>query len=187
MDNEPETIQFAHSHFHRGQPDLLALIQRKRNPPSHAQLEDHAVGLLQQSLSQQQDTKDQSQAVDVHSIVEGINSIRRQQQAISADLAALKQSNDALWKEAIEARERHVKHEETINRILKFLAGLFGRAIQSHTDHLQSGGRPTAAPGRLMIGDGREGHTESGDYFGDDLETFSDMGSREHTPFSFGA
>ncbi|KAI0748480.1 hypothetical protein C8Q80DRAFT_1270881 [Daedaleopsis nitida] len=185
MDNEPETIQFAHSHFHHGQPDLLALIQRKRNPPSHAQLEDHAVGLLQQSLSQQQDTKDQSQAVDVRSIVEGINSIRRQQQTITADLAALKQSNDALWKEAIEARERHVKHEETINRILKFLAGLFGRVIQTHTNHLHNSGRSTAAPGRLMIGDGREGHDESGHYFGDGLEVFSDVGSREHTPISF--
>ena len=179
MDNEHETIQFAHPQFRRGQPDLLTLIHRKRNPPASAQAEEGAVSLLQASLSQ--DGNGENKAVDVRSIVEGINAIRRQQQAISAELSALKQSNDALWKEAVEARERHAKHEDTINRILKFLAGLFGRAIQGrhHTDD----GKPGHTR-RLMIGDGRP-NSEDEDYLAWD-EARSDAGSRSHTPLSVG-
>ncbi|KAI8989787.1 hypothetical protein BD414DRAFT_485184 [Trametes punicea] len=182
MDHDAETIQFAHPYFHRGQPDLLALIQRKRHPPSHTQAEEAAAGLLQAS----QEGKLSEQMMDVRSIVDGITAIRRQQQAISADLSALKQSNDALWKEAIEARQRHAKHEDTINRILKFLAGLFGRVMQGHNRE-QLNGERQAAPRRqvLMIGDGRPSHDGGADKFGGtDFDVHSDTGSRAQSPFS---
>ncbi|KAI0664745.1 hypothetical protein C8Q70DRAFT_1048960 [Cubamyces menziesii] len=182
MDHDTETIQFAHPYFHRGQPDLLALIQRKRHPPTHTQAEEVAAGLLQAS----QDGKLSGQAVDVRSIVDGITAIRRQQQAIAADLGALKQSNDALWKEAIEARQRHAKHEDTINRILKFLAGLFGRVMQGHSrEQLHAQGQSPPRRQMLMIGDGRPGHGEGADTFGgSDYDAHSDTGSRPHSPFS---
>ncbi|KAI9065397.1 hypothetical protein FKP32DRAFT_1567795 [Trametes sanguinea] len=180
MDHDNETIQFAHPYFHRGQPDLLALIQRKRHPPSHTQAEEAAAGLLQAS----QEGKLDGQAVDVRSIVDGIAAIRRQQQAIAADLGALKQSNDALWKEAIEARQRHAKHEDTINRILKFLAGLFGRVMQGHNrEQLNGDGQAPPRRQMLMIGDGRPSHSEGGEYFAD-LDAHSDAGSRAQSPFS---
>ncbi|KAI0333612.1 hypothetical protein GY45DRAFT_1432335 [Cubamyces sp. BRFM 1775] len=182
MDHDAETIQFAHPYFHRGQPDLLALIQRKRHPPTHTQAEEVAAGLLQAS----QDGKLSGQAVDVRSIVDGITAIRRQQQAIAADLSALKQSNDALWKEAIEARQRHAKHEDTINRILKFLAGLFGRVMQGHNrEQLHAEGQSPPRRQMLMIGDGRPSHGEGADAFGgSDYDAHSDTGSRAHSPFS---
>ncbi|KAM5532338.1 hypothetical protein V8D89_014017 [Ganoderma adspersum] len=177
LDHDSETIQFAHPNFHRGQPDLLSLIHRKRNPPAHnAQTDSSALGLLQTSISQ--DYQGQSQAVDVRSIVESINAIRRQQQVIAEDLSALRQSNDALWKEAIEARERHTKHEDTINRILKFLAGLFGRVIEARASH--GGGRAVPA-NRLLIGNGRTDTSRCED---SDMDAHSEPGSREHSPFS---
>ncbi|KAI0636609.1 hypothetical protein C8Q77DRAFT_1036256, partial [Trametes polyzona] len=181
MDHDTETIQFAHPYFHRGQPDLLALIQRKRHPPNHTHTEE-AASLLQAS----QDGKLSSPALDVRSIVEGINAIRRQQQTIAADLNALKQSNDALWKEAIEARQRHAKHEDTINRILKFLAGLFGRVKAGHDrDQLHSDGQPAPARRMLMIGDGRTSHGEGGeDFGGSDYDAHTEAGSRAASPFS---
>ena len=178
-----ETIQFAHPYFHRGQPDLLALIQRKRAPANAAHADaSNNIGLIQPVPSQE--SNGQGAVVDVHSIVEGINAIRRQQQLISADLTALKQSNDALWKEAIAARERHDKHEETINRILKFLAGLFGKAVQGGSAAHQHTGS-NALTKRLMIGDGRVNHEDEED-FGSDFDVHSDVGSRPHSPFSTG-
>ncbi|KAI0723874.1 hypothetical protein C8T65DRAFT_691713 [Cerioporus squamosus] len=143
-------------------------------------------GLLRMDNEAETIHKGQSQAVDVRSIVEGINAIRRQQQAITADLSALKQSNDALWKEAIEARERHAKHEDTINRILKFLAGLFGRVLQGHEQNQPHEETKSAPPRRLLIGDGRPSHSEGAGYFdhAGDFEGNSDAASREHTPFS---
>ncbi|KAH9852694.1 hypothetical protein C2E23DRAFT_730301 [Lenzites betulinus] len=174
MDHETETIQFAHPYFHRGQPDLLALIQRKRNPPGQSHAEE-STGLLPAS----QDGKLAVQGVDVNMIIEGINSIRRQQQIIAADLNALKQSNDALWKEAIEARQRHAKHEDTINRILKFLAGLFGRVMHGHdNEKMHADDQNAPRKQMLMIGDGTDV------FGGSDFDGHSDPGSRGASPFS---
>ncbi|KAI0672847.1 hypothetical protein C8Q78DRAFT_1077168 [Trametes maxima] len=179
MERGSESNHFGHPYFRRGQPDLLYLIQRKRPPPSLSQAEEAAV--------RAQAVKD-LQALDVRSIVDGISAIRRQQQAIAADLSALKQSNDALWKEAIEARQRHAKHEDTINRILKFLAGLFGRVTQAHgRDQLQGDGRPPPKRQRLMIGDGRPINEEDAHFLGGeigDLGVRADVGGEEFSPLS---
>ncbi|KAF9543186.1 hypothetical protein CPC08DRAFT_649972, partial [Agrocybe pediades] len=93
---ETEFWNFAHANFHRGQPDLLCLIQRKK------------------------------QLLDIHSIISGITAIKRHQTTISAELNQLKQSNQLLWQDALAARARHQKQQDTINRIVKFLAGVFG-------------------------------------------------------------
>ena len=141
-------------------------------------MDSGSLGLLQASTSQ--DYQGQNQAVDVRSIVEGINAIRRQQQVIAEDLSALKQSNDALWKEAIEARERHAKHEDTINRILKFLAGLFGRVIEARSGRDGTKGLRT---NRFLI---ENGQTNPGPCKDNDMDTHSEPGSRERSPFSVG-
>jgi heat shock transcription factor len=60
-----------------------------------------------------------SQILDIHSVVQGIA-------AISAELTELKRSNEMLWQDALLAREKHQQQEDTINRIVKFLAGVFG-------------------------------------------------------------
>ncbi|KAI0763706.1 hypothetical protein BC629DRAFT_1596904 [Irpex lacteus] len=91
-ENDTEPWHFEHPHFHRGQPDLLCLIQRKKQSPH-------------------------GQVLDINSIMNGISAIKRHQQAISADLNELKSSNQHLWQEALAARERHKKHQDTINRI----------------------------------------------------------------------
>lgn len=48
------------------------------------------------------------------------------------------------------ARERHKKHQDTINRILKFLAGVFGNGEHKHEGTPDSIQRKRP---RLMIGD----------------------------------
>lgn len=66
------------------------------------------------------------QLADLHAIQSGINAIRQTQAAIGADLKALQASNEHLWREALESRERQQKHEETIDLIVSFLERLFG-------------------------------------------------------------
>ncbi|KAI0664759.1 hypothetical protein C8Q70DRAFT_904670 [Cubamyces menziesii] len=141
-DTDTEPWHFEHPNFHRGQPDLLCLIQRKKQP-AHGANNEEATSL---------------DVMDVNSIVNGIAVIKRHQQAISADLSALKQSNDALWKEAVAARQRHAKHQDTINRILKFLAGVFGHTEDSPQPSDGSNSPPQVTPRirqRLMIADSR--------------------------------
>ncbi len=84
------------------------------------------------------------QVLDIHSIVNGISAIKRHQQAISADLNELKTSNQLLWQEALAAREKHKKHQDTIDRILKFLAGVFGNTAEAVQKHDASSESPPA-------------------------------------------
>lgn len=64
--------------------------------------------------------------IDLSSITSGIAAIRQTQANIGADLKALQTSNEHLWREALESRERHDKHQETIDLIVTFLERLFG-------------------------------------------------------------
>ncbi|KAM5532325.1 hypothetical protein V8D89_014004 [Ganoderma adspersum] len=158
-DTDTEPWHFEHPNFHRGQPDLLCLIQRKKQP-AHGQGDDvtldmhDAAGHTANPLA----NITPGHLMDINSIVNGVAAIKRHQQAISSDLSALKQSNDSLWKEAVAARQRHAKHQDTINRILKFLAGVFGHTdTVNHSDdgtHSPPQVTPRIRP-RLMIGDGR--------------------------------
>ncbi|KAH9930768.1 uncharacterized protein B0H18DRAFT_1116879 [Fomitopsis serialis] len=136
-DTDTEPWNFEHPHFHRGQPDLLCLIQRKKQPAN--------------SNAEDGDVPDTTNTSTSHVPPSG-------QQAISADLNALKKSNEMLWEEATLARQRHDKHQDTINRILKFLAGVFGHSTDTLNTKNDTGRSPSVAPRarqRLMIGDGR--------------------------------
>ncbi len=66
------------------------------------------------------------QMLDLSAITSGIAAIRQTQANIGADLKALQTSNEHLWREALESRERHRKHQETIDLIVSFLERLFG-------------------------------------------------------------
>ena len=64
--------------------------------------------------------------IDLAAITSGIQAIQRTQASIGADLKALQSSNEHLWREAMEQREKHKKHQETIDLIVSFLERLFG-------------------------------------------------------------
>lgn len=151
-DSDVEAWHFEHPHFHRGQPDLLCLIQRKKQPAT-GQAEDIE---MHDTAGPPLGNLTAGQVLDINSIMNGIAAIKRHQQAISADLNELKSSNQHLWQEALAARERHKKHQDTINRILKFLAGVFGNspdAVKHDRAHSPSPVMPRKRQ-RLMIGDG---------------------------------
>lgn len=149
-DSDTEPWHFEHPHFHRGQPDLLCLIQRKKQP-AHGMGDD----TIQMDVHEPAhiaappiNNLTNGQVLDINSVVNGIAAIKRHQQAISADLNELKTSNQQLWQEALAARERHKKHQDTINRILKFLAGVFGHTAA--TGQHKADGSPDSPP-RVVI------------------------------------
>lgn len=200
-DHETEFWNFEHPHFIRGQPDMLCLIQRKKQAPSVTATGTAAPGIgddahshvgvaigtsrgggsgsgggttdvggdgLGGGLGGGNDSVGgvpQGQLLDISSIVSGIHAIKRHQAAISADLNELKSSNAHLWQEAMAARERHRKHQDTINRIVKFLAGVFGHADQLGPHQHESDSLPHAMvprkPQRLLIDDGTKGQRET--------------------------
>ncbi|THH16478.1 hypothetical protein EW146_g4165 [Bondarzewia mesenterica] len=157
-DSDTEIWNFEHPHFHRGQPDLLCLIQRKKQVPQNTATEDALLEAARESVAHASSSQPtHAQLLDINSIVSGIAAVKRHQQAISADLNELKNSNQLLWQEALAARERHKNHQDTINRILKFLASVFGRSnghdSKNHDDHGSPQPMVSRKRQRLMIGD----------------------------------
>ncbi|EPQ57815.1 hypothetical protein GLOTRDRAFT_35481 [Gloeophyllum trabeum ATCC 11539] len=153
---ETEFWNFEHANFRRGQPDLLAFIQRKKQAPQPNGNEDHLLEAAKDPNNPMavNGSLSAGQLLDMNAIVNGITVIKRHQAAISTDLNDLKSSNQQLWQEALAARERHKKQQDTINRILKFLAGVFGQG--SAPKHDGSHSPPAMMPRkrqRLMIGD----------------------------------
>jgi hypothetical protein len=157
-ETETEVVNFENPNFKRGQPDLLCLIQRKRQLPN-GPAEFLVDGEVESTDGKPPGfTKASAGAVvDINAVVNGIAAIKRHQSAISTELKTLQQSNQALWQEAIAARERHKKNEDTINRILKFLAGVFTNTAASPSDSPTPRRPAPVVPvkrARLMIEDG---------------------------------
>lgn len=157
-DTETEFWNFEHPHFHRGQPDLLCLVTRKNSKGGSQQTAELVDG------SEVPIPGQGTQILDVNSIVTGITAIKRHQQAISADLNELKASNQHLWQEALTARERYKSQQDTINRILKFLASVFGRATDRDGKDVDGHRSPTPLVRRnqLLIGNGPENTKHKG-------------------------
>ena len=55
-----------------------------------------------------------------------LQSIQRAQADITRDLHHLKSSHTALWQEALESKNRAKQQDQTMERLLRFLAGVFG-------------------------------------------------------------
>lgn len=59
-------------------------------------------------------------------ILNELDGIKMNQMAISEDLRRIRKDNNTLWQENYMARERHVKQTQTLDKILKFLATVYG-------------------------------------------------------------
>ncbi|CAA7271117.1 unnamed protein product [Cyclocybe aegerita] len=163
-DTDTEFWNFAHANFHRGQPDLLCLIQRKKQMPQIGEdgaidLRDTNAGVVLGAPPANPAATQTTTTLDVQSIVNGINAIKRHQTTISAELNELKRSNQLLWQDALNARAKHQKQQDTINRIVKFLAGVFGNHVTGaggtpNTGGKDDGGDPGRRKMRLMIEEG---------------------------------
>lgn len=103
-DGESERWEFSNPHFQRNQRDLLLLVNRKKGNNT--------------------DEKEIS-SIDLHHILEEIQSIKKHQTNISSQLQSIQRDNQVLWQETMAARERHLRHQETIDKILRFLASVF--------------------------------------------------------------
>lgn len=167
-DSEIEIITFKNQNFVRGQPDLLCLIHRKKQPLNAAG--DFGL-LLEEGQADSTSpggtprlSNTTGAVLDIKNIINGISSIKRHQTSISSELKQLQESNQHLWQEAIAARERHKKNEDTINKILRFLAGVFGTSVGGqNTKPPSPDNSATVVPmkrSRLMIEDANPKNSE---------------------------
>ncbi|KAG0344379.1 stress-responsive transcription factor hsf1 [Podila humilis] len=104
-DPDSEQWEFSNQHFQRNQPDLLYLVSRKK-------------------ASNGSEDKD-ALTMDLGHILSEVTAIKRHQIAISSDLKNIESDHRSLWQESLAARERHQRQQETIDKILRFLASVF--------------------------------------------------------------
>ncbi|KAI7821687.1 HSF-type DNA-binding-domain-containing protein [Gamsiella multidivaricata] len=104
-DADSEQWEFSNPHFQRNQPDLLYLVSRKK-------------------ASGGNEDKD-ALTMDLGHILQEVTAIKRHQVAISTDLKNIERDHQSLWQESIAARERHQRQQDTIDKILRFLASVF--------------------------------------------------------------
>jgi heat shock transcription factor len=110
-EGESERWEFSNPHFQRNQPDLLLLVTRKKGRDP----EEKETG-----------------TVDLHHILDEIAAIKKHQMSISNELKNVQTDNQILWQENIASRERHHRHQETIDKILRFLASVFSSDKNKH-------------------------------------------------------
>lgn len=123
-DSDAEQLEFSNPNFQRDQPDLLLLVTRKKG--------------------RDPDEKEQGN-VDFQHIMDEITAIKKHQMSISTELKNIQRDNQVLWQETLAARERHQRHQETIDKILRFLASVFSNDKKRSSIPRKR---------RLLIGDG---------------------------------
>lgn len=158
---ESELWEFSNPHFHRDHPEWLSRVQRKKGPrddkEAHGEREAssstgqelmHAGALMRTDFGKGMAVDGSGDgALQLASVLNAINAIKNAQNSISADLRHLQNSNQNLWQEAVESRQRAKRQQETINKILRFLAGVFGNQDDAETP----------VPGKKVSGKGRGG------------------------------
>jgi FtsZ-binding cell division protein ZapB len=110
-EGESERWEFSNPHFQRSQPDLLLLVTRKKGRDP----EEKEAG-----------------AADIHHILDEISAIKKHQTSISNELKNVQNDNEILWQENVASKERHIRHQETIDKILQFLASVFSSDKNKH-------------------------------------------------------
>ncbi|KAF9108234.1 stress-responsive transcription factor hsf1 [Mortierella sp. GBA35] len=104
-DADSEQWEFSNPHFQKNQPDLLCLVSRKK-------------------ASNGNEDKD-ALTMDLGHILSEVTAIKKHQIAISSDLKNIERDHQSLWQESVAARERHQRQQDTIDKILRFLASVF--------------------------------------------------------------
>lgn len=151
--SQNELWEFSNPCFHRDQPELLSKVQRKRSGKerehaNQAHNDDaRQVGTTSNALTRGEfshalsDADGHSAAItttQLNSLMNAIQGIKNNQRTIIEEISQLQHSSHALWQQGIENRLQTRKQQDTINRILRFMASVFGSSNVGDMLHNQS-------------------------------------------------
>lgn len=95
--------EFTNVNFQRDQPDLLYFISRKKS------------------------SKDNESELDITNVLAELESIKKHSTNISNDLKHIQRDNQVLWNETHSLRTQYHRQQETIDKIVRFLASIFSK------------------------------------------------------------
>lgn len=105
--NAEEVWQFKNPYFIRGREDLLDNIVRNKSG-------------TQEEVSEPN--------INLQLLVTELDQIKMNQMAIIEDMRRIRKDNQTLWTESFATREKHQKQSHTIDKIMKFLAAVYGNS-----------------------------------------------------------
>ncbi|CAH0727318.1 unnamed protein product, partial [Brenthis ino] len=143
---EKDEIEFSHPCFMRGHAYLLEHIKRKiANPKSIvASNESGEKILLKPEL--------------MNKVLADVKQMKGKQESLDAKFSAMKQENEALWREVAILRQKHIKQQQIVNNLIQFLMSL----VQP-TRAPNSGGNNVGVkrPYQLMINNAAHNSTDT--------------------------
>lgn len=107
--NLEEVLLFENPYFIRGREELLDSIVRNKAGAQETESSD-------------------SSMVNFLVIMSELDQIKMNQIAIIEDMRRIRKDNLTLWNESFTARERHQKQSGTLDKIMKFLAAVYGNS-----------------------------------------------------------
>ncbi|XP_041975871.1 heat shock factor protein isoform X6 [Aricia agestis] len=133
---DKDDIEFSHPCFMRGHAYLLEHIKRKiANPKSIvASNESGEKILLKPEL--------------MNKVLADVKQMKGKQESLDAKFSAMKQENEALWREVAILRQKHIKQQQIVNNLIQFLMSLVQPARASNASSNNVG---VKRPYQLMI------------------------------------
>ncbi|KAM3967709.1 heat shock factor isoform 2-T2 [Aphomia sociella] len=108
---EKDDIEFSHPCFMRGHAYLLEHIKRKiANSKSLVSSDSGEKILLKPEL--------------MNKVLADVKQMKGKQETLDAKFSAMKQENEALWREVAILRQKHIKQQQIVNNLIQFLMSL---------------------------------------------------------------
>nr|QMU23586.1 heat shock factor 1 [Sinonovacula constricta] len=114
LKSEQDDLEFHHPYFLRGQEEQLENIKRKPSGQgatvSHVKTE-HGLEL---------------NSADVSRVLNDVQMMKGKQESFSNKMDRMKKENEALWREVASLRQKHLKQQQIVNKLIQFMIHLVG-------------------------------------------------------------
>ncbi|XP_011553876.3 heat shock factor protein isoform X3 [Plutella xylostella] len=109
---EKDEIEFSHPCFMKGHAYLLEHIKRKiANPKTIVTSNENGEKIL-------------IKPEVMNKVLADVKQMKGKQESLDAKFSAMKQENEALWREVAILRQKHIKQQQIVNNLIQFLMSL---------------------------------------------------------------
>lgn len=108
--SEWDDVEFHHPYFVRGEECLLVNIKRKQSS-TPAIRADPGVKLNHE---------------DINRVLSDVQVMKQQQDSFTSKIDGMKRENEALWREVASLRQKHLKQQQIVNKLIEFMIHLVG-------------------------------------------------------------
>lgn len=105
---DKDEMEFSHPYFQQGHPYLIEHIKRKITNPKQAEVDKGSA----------------SKTETMNRVLNEVKNMRGRQESLDSRFSTIKQENEALWREVAILRQKHMKQQQIVNKLIQFLVTL---------------------------------------------------------------